>query len=492
LSGIRRALAFSIGERYVMLVIALASNMAIARLLTPEVIGIYSVSLAIVGIAQVLRDFGVASYLIQEKDLKEAYVRAAFGILLVLGGGIAIALFIAAPFIARLYGELSMVPTLRVCALNFLLIPFSTVSMSILRRNMQFKRLAAVNLAATAAGAIASTGLAFLGYGVISLAIGSVLVNAGTGLGAWLARSDRRLLLPAFGEWRRVLKFGAQSSLSGVVTSLAMDSNDLAVGKFMGFEPVAILSRAQGLMNLFHRDLMAAIRNVAYPAYAQASREGHALEPVYIASVTNVTVVAWPFYGFLALYPHEILRIMFGPQWDAAAPLVPVFCLAGAIAAASSLAASLILATGRIDLVTKVELTFQPLRAAMIVLAAVVFKTTMACTLALVLSLLIQLPMVYFTKGFCVPNDYRRLAKGLGKSAKVTLACLALPAALALLTPVARGTATGMLAFAAAALMCVICWVIAVMRFRHPLAADPAFLRISDAGLARLKGKAGG
>jgi hypothetical protein len=169
-----------------------------------------------------------------------------------------------------------------------------------------------------------------------------------------------------------------------------------------------------------------------------------------------------------------------------------VFCLAGAIAAASSLAASLILATGRIDLVTKVELTFQPLRAAMIVLAAVVFKTTMACTLALVLSLLIQLPMVYFTKGFCVPNDYRRLAKGLGKSAKVTLACLALPAALALLTPVARGTATGMLAFAAAALMCVICWVIAVMRFRHPLAADPAFLRISDAGLARLKGKAGG
>lgn len=489
MNGVRRALAFSIGERYVMLVIALASNMAIARLLTPEVIGIYSVSLAIVGIAQVLRDFGVASYLIQEKDLRESYIQAAFGILLVLGVSVSVALFFGAPLIAKLYGEPTMVPTLRVCALNFLLIPFCTVSMSILRRNMQFKRLAAVNLAATAAGAIASTGLAFLGFGVISLAIGSVLVNLVAGVGAWLARSDRRLLLPAFGEWRRVIKFGAQSSLSGVVTSLAMDTNDLAVGKFMGFEPVAILSRAQGLMNLFHRDLMAAIRNVAYPAYAQAYREGHALEPVYIASVTNVTVVAWPFYGFLALYPHQILKLMFGPQWDAAAPLVPVFCLAGAIAAASSLAASLILATGRIDLVTKVELAFQPLRAAMIVVAALVFKTTFACALALVLSLLIQLPMVYYTKGLCVANDYRALLKGLGQSAQVTLACLAIPATLAYFTADLRGTPTGMLAFSVAALACAIAWVAALVTMRHPLAADPAFLKISNAGMARLRGK---
>lgn len=492
MKGVRRALAFSVGERYLMLVIALASNMAIARLLTPKVIGIYSVSLAVVGIAQVLRDFGVASYLIQEKDLKESYIQAAFGILLVLGGSVSVALFFGAPYIAGLYGEPSMVLTLRVCSLNFLLIPFCTVSMSILRRNMEFKRLAAVNLAATAAGAIASTGLAFLGYGVISLAIGSVLVNVVTGVAAWLARSDRRLLMPAFGEWRRVLKFGAQSSLSGVITSLAMDTNDLAVGKFMGFAPVAILSRAQGLMNLFHRDLMAAIKNVAYPAYAQANREGHALEPVYITSVTNVTAVAWPFYGFLALYPHEILRLMFGPQWDAAAPLVPVFCLAGAIAAASSLAASLILATGRIDLVTKVELAFQPLRAAMIVIAALVFRSTMACAVALVLALLIQLPMVYYAKGRCVPNDYRSLCKGLGLSAKVTLACLALPALLAFVAAATRGTATGMLAFGAAAVLCTVGWVVALMGLRHPLAADPAFAKISNAGFSLLKRKTGG
>jgi O-antigen/teichoic acid export membrane protein len=486
LSGVRRALAFSIGERYLMLAISLASNMAIARLLTPGAIGVYSVSMAVVGIAQVLRDFGVASYLIQEKELTDAHIRTAFGILLLLGGTMALLLLLCAPLVASLYGEPAMVPTLRVCALNFLVVPFCTVSLALLRRELAFKRLAMVNLAATAAGALASTGLVYFGAGVIGLAIGSVLLNVVTGFGAWLARSQRRVLLPSLSEWRRVLGFGAQTSLSSVVTSVSMDINDLAVGKLMGFEPVAVLSRAQGLMNLFHRDLMSAIRNVAYPAYARASREGEPLEPVYVASVANVTVVAWPFYGLLALYAHEILRLMFGPQWDVAAPLVPVFCLAGAIAGLTSLAAPLILAHGRVDLVTKLELLFQPLRAGMIVLAALLFKSTLACAWALALALLVQLPMVYYAKARCIPNDYGLLLRGLWQSARVTLACLALPAVLALPAAQARGTPQALLLFVAAAAMCALGWLAALVWLRHPMAQDAAFQHVYLMVRARL------
>ena len=249
--GVRRALAFSVAERYLLRVVGLGSSMIIARLLTPEVIGIYSVSLAFIGIAQVLRDFGVASYLIQERDLTDDHVRTAFGVLLVLGLLVFAVLFAAAPLIARLYGEAQMVPTLRVCAFNFLALPFCTVSLALLRRSMAFKRLAAVNVVAACAGAAVSVGLATVGFGVISLALGSVVLNVVTGFGAWLARHDRRLLVPSFSKWRTVLNFGAQSSVAGVVTSISMDINDLAVGKVMGFEPVAMLSRAQGLMNLF-------------------------------------------------------------------------------------------------------------------------------------------------------------------------------------------------------------------------------------------------
>lgn len=479
MTGVRRALAFSLAERYLLLVIALSSNIAIARLLTPEAIGIYSVSLAVIGVAQVLRDFGIANYLIQERELTAAHIRTAFGITLVLGAALFLVLFLTAPLIGRAYATSAMVSTLQVCAFNFLALPFCTVSLSLLRREMAFKRLAAVNMVAAAVGAAVSTSLAYLGQGVISLAIGSVTVNVITGAGAWLARSDRRLLLPSFSEWRRLLNFGAQSSVVGVVTSVSMDINDLAVGKIMGFEPVAILSRAQGLMNLFHRDLMSAIRNVAYPAYAKHSRDGAALEPQYVESVANVTVIAWPFYGFTSLFALEILRLMFGPQWDASAPLVPVFCFAGALAAASNLIASLILAVGRVDLVTRVELIFQPFRAVLIVAAALMFKSTMACAVALVLALMVQVPLLYRVKGRCLPNDYGALFGNLWASAKVSLLALALPAAFAVAAGLQRTQPLGVLHLLGAALVCVASWAAAMMWVRHPLSRDSAFLRLS-------------
>lgn len=487
MSGIRRALALSFLERYILLVVGLGSNMVIARILTPEAIGIYSVSLAFIGIAQVLRDFGVASYLIQERDLTDDHVRTAFGLLLLMGGLVFASLFLGAPWIGRLYSQEAMVPVLRVCALNFLVLPFCTVSLALLRRHMAFKSLTAIGVASATAGAAASVGLAFMGYGAVGLAIGAVVVNVVTGFGAWWASTESKVMLPSLKLWRTVLGFGAQTSVSGVVTSVAMDINDLAVGKIMGVESVALISRAQGLMNLFHRDIMSSIRNVAFPAFAKAVREKSPMEPIYITSVSNVCVVAWPFYGFASLFALELLRLLFGPQWDAAAPLVPVFCLAGAVAATHSLVANLVIAAGRVDLVTRFELVFQPLRAVLIVMAALVFKSTMACAWALVIALCVHTPFIYRFKGQCLPNDFAVLMRRLSASAAVAVIGLLPPAAIALHHGLTRTTPVGWGTLFGAAAACIVTWLVALIALGHPMSRDAAFLRMTApvAGLLR-------
>ncbi len=314
MTTVRRALAFSIVERYLLIVLALASNIILARLLTPEQIGIYSVSLAVIGIAQVMRDFGIGNFLIQERNLTDDHIRTAFGLSLLIGGALFLGVFFIAPWAASFYGEGRMVSTLRITALNFLVLPFCSISLALLRRDMQFQRLMVVNFVATAAGFVVTLSLAFAGYGPDSMAVGAVLTNACTGFGAWWLRRQHGILMPSLRLWRALLNFGAQSSAANIVTTITMDINDLVLGKSLGFAPVAILSRAQGLMNMFHRDVMGAVRNVAYPAFAQAHRESQALEPLYVRSVSIVCLVGWPFYGFLALFALEVLRLMFGPR----------------------------------------------------------------------------------------------------------------------------------------------------------------------------------
>lgn len=485
--GVRKALAFSFIERWLGIVIALGSNVLLARLLSPEQIGIFSVSLAVIGVAQVLRDFGVVNFVIQEKVLHEDSLRTAFGLSLILGVTLFGLVAVAAPWVAEFYREPLVRDTLWICSINFLLLPFATITMALLRREMAFRALAIIGLSSAAIGAAVSVGLAWMGQGVMALAVGALVTNAANCVGAWIARPSAARLKPNLKAWRRLLSFGAQSSLSGVVTSISMDVNDLAVGKVMGFGPVAIISKAQGLMQLFHRDVMTAIRNVAYPAYAKAVREGHELESHYLTSVTHVTAIAWPFYGFVSLYALETLRLLFGDQWDAAAGLVPWYCLCGAVAATANLIGPLIMAAGRIDLLTKAELIWQPLRAVLIVLAAVWFQSMLACAIALLVALILQVPLLYALKARFMRNDWRAMSGNLARSAGAAMISLGVPAALAWHHDLDRVTPMPVGAFIVAIVACIGSWIVGLLMVRHPLATDPAFVKLLGP-LARLRG----
>jgi len=480
MTSVRRALAISMAERYVLIGIALIGNMLLARLLTPEEIGIYSVSLAIIGIAQVLRDFGIGSFLIQKKDLSEGHIRTAFGISLVIGSLLFLVVFFGAPWAGKFYGEGRMAETMRISSLNFLVLPFCSISLTLLRRDMLFKRLAVVTLAAAGIGFATTISLAFLGFGPNSMAIGAVASAVATGMGAWLARTDRKLLLPGFSEWRALLNWGGQSAVTSVVTTISMDINDLVLGKVLGFGPVAMMSRAQGLMNLFHRDIMGAIRNVAYPAFSRAHRDRAPVEPRYIDSVTNITVIAWPFYGFVGLFSLEILRLMFGAQWDEAAPLVKIFCLAGAISATSNLILSAVLSIGRIDLVTKAELIFQPIRAALIVAAAIIFESLLACAIAYLISFAVHTPFLYFIKGRCILNNFAALLPNLWMSFKVTAVTLFVPLLCSLHAGVGRQEPASYWILMLSALTGGVCWLAALIILKHPVTSDPLFKRLAN------------
>jgi O-antigen/teichoic acid export membrane protein len=193
MTTVRRALALTLLERYLTTLLALASNVLLARLLTPEQIGIYSVSLAAIGIAHVLREFGIGNYLIQVKELSEGHIGTAFGLSLILGIGLFSILMLGAPYVAAFYGEASMSLTLRIVALNFLILPFATVAGTLLRRDMHFKKLVPVALTAAAVSFIVTIALAWAGLGADSMAIGSVVQNALIGLGNWWVTPSRRI-----------------------------------------------------------------------------------------------------------------------------------------------------------------------------------------------------------------------------------------------------------------------------------------------------------
>lgn len=469
---VRRALMLSFGERYALMAVALLGSVFIARLLTPQEIGIYSVSLALIGIAQVVRDFGVGSFLIQEKNLSKEHIRTAFTFMILIGSALFVLTFFSAPLVARYYAESRLIETIRISSINFLILPFCSISLSLLRREMAFDRLIVVNLVAALTGLGTTLTLAYRGFGPNSMAFGAVASNIVTGAGAWLARSEHLVLTPGLKHWRSILRFGTQTSATSIVTTISMDINDLAVGKILGFAPVAIISRGQGLMNLFNRDLMGAIRNVAYPAFAKAYRENIDLEAHHASAVAMITALAWPFYAFISLYALELLRLLFGPQWDAAAPLVPWFCLGGAVAATYNLVLPMLIARGRIDLATRIDLVTQPIRAVTLVVGVIVSQSMEIFAILFALVSALSAPYVYYIKSKCQKTDGIAMTVALKKSLLVTVLCMAAPLVISYhWSNVAP--ADNIILITAAGALFVASWMMAIVIVGHPLLDDP-------------------
>lgn len=480
MTSIRHALAFSLIERYAVIALGLVSYVLIARLLTPEEIGIFSVTAALVGVAQVIREFGIGSYLIQAEKLHQHELDTALGLALAAGAAMFGIGVLAAPWAAAFYRDPRIASILIIISLNFLILPFCSIGQSLLRREMRFKPLMFSNIWAGLAGFVVTMGLALASCGPGSLAWGAVATNLVTAAGSWLALSGstrpRRL---AFGAWRPIVFYGRQSTVAAIFTTGASDINDLAVGRILGLAPVAMLSRAMGLMNLLQRDILGAFRNVAYPAFSRRHREGKPLEADFLKSTAAVTALSWPYYGFIALYPLESLRLLAGPQWDAAVPLVLAFAAAGACISICTLVPTLILAVGRVDLNSQADIAVSCLRVTFVLGSVLLFKSLLAVALAYLIGFAIAPFIFFFFKQKCVPTDWPALRTMAGRSLLVSGVTLSIPAIASLSAGWGRTQPMNTLLFAAVGLATLTTWLMALRWCNHPLADDPIYKRIT-------------
>ena len=105
-------------ERFGSQAVSFVVSIVLARLLEPELYGSVALVLVIISILQVFVDSGMATALIQKKDTDDLdfssvfYFNLGFCLLLYTG------LFLAAPALSRLYGDLSLTPVIRVLGLS--------------------------------------------------------------------------------------------------------------------------------------------------------------------------------------------------------------------------------------------------------------------------------------------------------------------------------------------------------------------------------------
>jgi len=301
-------------------------TIVLARLLTPADIGIFSIAYVLVSVAHIFRDFGVTTYLVQEKDLTPEKIRSISGVLFASSWTTATILYSLTGLAADFYNQPGVEKVIEVLALSFVFIPFGAITHNLLTRELKAREQAIASILGVTVFATSSVLLAWLGFGYMTMAWASLLNIVATAIAYLPYRPKYAPWLPSFRGWGNVIHFSGGVLFSNTIRELNNSLPDVALGKLSGPHGVGIMSRANSTSNLFN---MIAGPTVGYAVLPVLSQKHHAGEPIaepMSKAIAYLTGLAWPAVLGTAIFAEPIILFLYGEQWIESAPLVRIIC----------------------------------------------------------------------------------------------------------------------------------------------------------------------
>lgn len=428
-NSVRRALSLSFVQTAVSVVFSFGSVIIVSHLLTPAEIGVYSIAVGVMALVHMLRDFGVGEYLVQNTHLDERAIRTVFTINVAIAWTLAVLVFSLSGVAGDFYGNVGVTRVLRALTIVLVLLPFGTTAMVLMKRDLEFGRIAKIRIVENITRSSLTVALAYAGFTYMSMAWSSV-ISIAVLIGAcafwgW----EYRVKGLSLHDWRNVLRFGSSRTVADILAQVGSQSANLIIGRMLGMTDTGLYSRGYGVVNMYKGNIVGAVNVVAFPAFAREHRETGTAPQLFLKALVYLTGLSWPFFAAGVLLAFPIIRILFGDQWDAAVPLMRWLCAASIVGALTYQCNQFLVALEKVHTVTRIEVEYQLIRIAITIVAA--FYSLIAVAAVQVLVYAVAAGLYYRELRHYPELHVRRCAKALLPSVWVTAATCVVPAIVA-------------------------------------------------------------
>jgi O-antigen/teichoic acid export membrane protein len=464
----RKALAISFLERYTSIAIYAVSSAVMSRILTPQDIGLFSVGFALTALVSQFRDFGVATYLIQETDLTVPKFRAALGMSVVTSIVVGLVLVIASGVAGEIYHQAGVKWVILITSISLIFIPFVSITNMWLQRRMMFGAIYRMSLVGALAQTIVTIGLGAMGWGYLSMAWGSVANSVGLALVGICYWPREFGFLPSFRSWRPIASLGFYSTVGNLGEEITPRSTDLFVGGMSGMAGLGQFSRASSLVGFVTNSLISATLPVALSVLALKRRANEEIHEAYLKAISYLTVIVWPVFIFTSIMTYQIIRILFGQQWDIAVFPARILALGGLVTALTAIHPSVFQAVGAMKQRMYVQLIMTPIQVAVFFVAAHFGLAWVA--VASVISSIVEFIPSQIAVNRIANVKMRDIAASVSGSVYVSIGSAVLPLLLLIVFPPTKNNIVVTLVLAS--IGAIIGWLCSVFMLKHPIRSE--------------------
>lgn len=301
----------------------------LARLLTPHDYGLMAMVTAIVGVAEILRDFGLSSAAVQARQVSREQRDNLFWINSGIGLLLALAVFASAHAIAGFYREPALVVISQALALTFLLNGMTTQYRAHLSRGLRFGQLALGDVGGQVAGLAVAVAVALAGFGFWALVAQQLVQSLVTLLlvvlcARWLPGGYRRRA-----PMREFLGFGWNLMLAQLLGYASRNVGQVLIGARVGADALGLYNRAFQLLMMPLNQINAPATTVALPVLSQLQDDPARFSAFLLRGQTVMVHLIVALFAFACAQALPLMVLVLGEQWRPAVPLFQWLAIGG-------------------------------------------------------------------------------------------------------------------------------------------------------------------
>lgn len=363
-------LVWKFSERFFTQIVTFIISMLLARMLLPEEYGVIAMVNVFIIIANVFATSGFSSALIQKKDSNDKDFSTIFYCSVILSFLIYLIVFFAAPFIASFYNEPALTKIIRVFGIQIPIAAYNSILNAIVANRMVFR----LSFFSTVVGNIISglIGLifAYLNFGVWALvfqSISSILFNT--------------VILNIVLKWKPMwyfsrerasylLSFGWKILFADLIGTVFDQLSSFIIGKRYTSSELAFYNRGKQFPELISNNVDVPLTAVLFPAMSKVSDQPKEIKKLTRQSIILSTFFIAPSMIGLFAVAEPLVILLLTEKWLPAVPFLRLVCIYRLFATVNNANLQSIKATGRSDLILKLEFIKKPIYLILIVISS--------------------------------------------------------------------------------------------------------------------------
>lgn len=312
-------------------IVAPITHMALARILAPDAFGVVVTIQMVISFAEVFADAGFQKYIQQHKfeseKKQDECINVAFWTNLFISILIWGIIILFRDPIAALVGNPDLGIGLSVACVCIPLASFSSIQMSVFKRNLDFKTLFLRRVVSLAVPFVITIPLALWLRNYWALVIGSIAINLSNAVLLTIKSPWKPRLFYKFSYLIEMFSFCGWMLIDSILVWMTGYLDVFLLGSKLGSHYLGLYKASMTTVAQFTSIVTAAVLPVMLPALSKVQDDIPQLRQMLLKFQKYCSVLLLPLGTGIWLYSDLITEILLGDQWVEAAPFIGLWGL---------------------------------------------------------------------------------------------------------------------------------------------------------------------